>query len=323
MKKTISYIAGLIVAIQALAPPFEFDIYFLNSPLWFPWTFLMCGFLSFAFVFTRANVWLKILIPYLFLNTFLSAAPHLSMTSFFGVTACAYFYLMCKRIEDWDVVIKMVFCVLAIQLLLLNLHGLGKESLLNFGRTKGCYGSVGNLMQLKSLILICFAFIIAAGKPQILRKGWPVTLTFLACCFICYAVINKSWQFFLYARGPVWLQTFALSNNHPFFGYGLGTYADLFPVLGKGHFTAEGVWMHPHNFWLRILFETGNAGLACIFGYMVALFSRCRGLTLFASGLVCLALAFQFPESQSVTVPMLVIYCAYIEKEKPQWKIST
>jgi len=312
--KKIPYIVGLIIAVQALCPPFELDIYFLNSPLWFTWTFILCGFLSFFFIFTKANIWLKILIPYLFVNTFLSAMPHLSMTSFFGVTACAYFYLLCKKIEDWGVVLKMVWCVLIIQLFLLILFGLGRESLLNFGRAKGCFGSVGNLMQLKSLIMLCFAFIISVGKPDFMKKYFKGILILTGIGLALYAF--KSWHYFSYARGEVWLQSFALTYKHPFAGYGLGTFQHLFPALGKGHFIAEGVWMHPHNFWIRILFETGAVGLAAIFGYMISLFSKCRDLSLYAAGLVCLTLFVHFPESQSSTVPMLVLFCASIEKEK-------
>ncbi|MFA5499488.1 MAG: O-antigen ligase family protein [Candidatus Omnitrophota bacterium] len=322
MKKIISYAVGAIVAIQALAPPFEFNIYFLNSPLWFTWTFLFCGFLSFIFIFTQANIWLKILIPYLFVNTFFSAMPHFSMTSFFGVTACAYFYLLCKKIEDWETVIKIIFCVLMVQLLLINLRGVGKDTLFNFGGKTGCAGSVGNIMQLKTLIILCFAFIISAGKPKFLAK-FPIAVSvFIISSLICYVAANKSFHYFLYARGPVWLQTFALSNNHPFIGHGLGTFQVLFPILGHGHFQAEGIWMSPHNFWLRILFEAGSLGLACILGYMGALFLRCRGLTLLAAGMVCLTLAIHFPESQSSAVPMLVLFCASIEKEKYQWRLQ-
>ncbi|MFA5165579.1 MAG: hypothetical protein WC481_08480 [Candidatus Omnitrophota bacterium] len=284
----------------------------------------MAGFLSAMFVFSKANIWLKILIPYLFLNTFLSAAPHFSMMSFFGVIGCAYFYLLCKRIEDWDAVIKIIFCVLMIQIFLLFLQGIGEDALLNFRqRAIGCYGTVGNAMQFKTLIILCFAFIIAAGKPKIAGR-FPLALgVFIAASMICYGAASKAFHYFAYARGAVWLQTFALSAVHPFFGFGVGTYKILFPVMGHGHFQAEGVWMSPHNFWLRILFETGAAGLAIILGYMVSLSGKCRGLTLFAAGLTCFTLAVYFPDCQSSAVPLLILLCAYIEKERPQWKIST
>ena len=120
MKKIIPYIAGLIVAVQAFTPPFEFSIRFINNPVSFLWIFLLCSFLAFYFIFTKANIWLKILIPYLLINTFISGAPHLSMTSFIWVIVCAYFYLFCLEIEDWDVLVKFASAILLTELILIN-----------------------------------------------------------------------------------------------------------------------------------------------------------------------------------------------------------
>lgn len=314
MRKFIPYIVSAIIVIQAFTPPFEMAVRLTNSPLQFVWVFLLCGFLSIYFIFTKANIFLKVLLPYLFINCFLSAAPWISYTSFVWVAVAAYFYLLCLEIEDWEPVFKTVGCILAVELLLLVLGALGKDSLYNFGQAHiVCIGSVGNTMQFKSLIIILVAILIQRFKA--LRQYLPMTYITLGIVAFCYFFLHKVGPNFLYARGPAWLEALRLSLKHPIVGWGLSSFHAIFPALGKGSFTLEGQWTNAHNFFIQFLFDTGLIGLSLILCYVIWLFEECRGVLLLGFLLVAFTLLVHFPEREPSCALLIVLFASLIERK--------
>lgn len=315
MKKILTYLIGSFIAIQAVTPPLKFSITFISDPVKFSWAFLGAGVLSFLFIFSKANIWLKIFIPYLYLNTFISAAPYVSMQTFLWLISGAYFYLLCLEVEDWTPIFNIISAVLMLQIFLLALQFLRIETLLNFNE-KGiaCFGSVGNPMQLKSLILISSAFVIQ--RFSINPKFMPFLYAILIVCAISYFLYKGSiWQNFLYARGPVWQETIKLWLKRPFVGYGFGTFKALFHALSPPlHAKLEGVWTNAHNDSLQMLFDTGIAGFSLYAGYIISLIRKCRGVLL-AGGLILLfTMTFYFPSYQNSTCMMMLAFLAFAEK---------
>lgn len=313
MKKFIPWIVCFIIAIHTIIPPLELSINFTNSPMRFVWTFLFFGIMAFYFIFTRANIWFKILLPYLFINTFLSRAPHLSMTTFIWIALGAYFYLLCLEITDWKPVFNTLACILMLEVLLFSLKAYHKETLLNFGKqATECFGTVGNLMQFKSLIVILLALLIQSIKPRKIRVIYAYCTG--ALFFILYFFTHNTWINFLYARAPVWLATIKLSLQHPIVGYGLGTYEKLFNILAHGHFELEGVWANAHNEFLHFLFEAGSIGFFILVAYSISLLAKCRGLALLGVLMIGFSFSVHFPAHQNSTCLLLALAAAYFDQ---------
>lgn len=320
MKKFIPLIICFLIILLTIIPPLEFSINFTNSPIRFVWTFLFFGVLSFYFIFTKANIWFKILLPYLFLNSFLSRIPHLSMASFIWIAIGAYFYLLCLEIKDWNPIFKTLWCILALEISLLALKIFHKETLLNFGKmATNCFGSVGNQMQFKSLIIVLLAMLIQSIKPR--RKYVIVAYGLCALFFARYIFNHTAWRYFFYARGAVWLETFKLSLKHPIIGYGLGTYPAIFHALGRGGFEAEGLWDNAHNIFAQFLFEAGSIGFTLLVSYVVCLLSKCRGLLLLGGILIIYTLSVHFPLHQNSTQLLLFVFLAYCQQETKRRKL--
>ncbi len=321
MKKLIPLFIGFAVSILAIIPPLGFSVNFTNSPIRFVWTFLFCGILAFYFIFTRANIFLKILIPYLFLNSFLSSIPHVSMAAFIWIVIGAYFYLLCLHVKDWRPVFKIVGCILMLQLMLAGLKILNKETLLNFGKTATmCFGSVGNGMQFKSLIIVLIAF---AMQGLNIQKKYIKAFILVSLISILGLFLTRSnIYYFTYARGAVWLETIRLSLRHPFIGYGLGTYEAIFHVLAKGGFIIEGVWTNAHNDFLQFLFDAGFIGFIVLVAYIGQLLIKCRGILLLGFAMIMLTLCIHFPMQQNSTQLLIIAFFAYCEqrvKERESW----
>ncbi len=322
MKKIIPLFIGVIVTLQTIIPPLELSINFTNSPMRFTWTFLFCGILSFYFIFTKANPWFKILLPYLFLNTFLSKIPHLSMASFIWTTIGAYFYLLCTKIEDWRPIFKFIASILFLEILLFCLKYFGKETLLNFGAgSVSCFGTVGNDMQFKSLIIILCAFLIQLWHPA--KKKLLIAYISLAILALVYFFAH-AWQYFLYARGGVWIETIKLWSKNFWTGNGLDTFKVIFPALGRGHFETEGIWTSAHNDYLQLLFETGAIGFTILVAYSISLLRKARGVLLLGGLFVLFTLCVHFPMHQNSTILLIPLFIAYIEKKlkEERWPLQ-
>jgi O-antigen ligase len=209
----------------------------------------------------------------------------------------------------------MTFLILDIVLVLIQLFH--KDKLLNFNlKENTCYGTVGNWMQLKCFLILCIAFLIALKKIKINKWLLSGLVVFILTYFFKHNVFHN----FLMCRGPVWLKTISLSSDHPFLGYGIGTFKFLFPGFqGQDIYALEGIWRHAHNFWVQLLFETGYIGLfIALLGMFVLVYKLLKnGLwhLLLGLSLVSYSLMFHFPDRQSSTVLILVAFFAYTVKE--------
>jgi len=278
--------------------------------------------MSFYFIFTKANVFFKILLPYLFLDTFLSLAPHLSMSSFIWVTLSAYFYLLCLEIEDWTFIFKVVWCILMLEFALVILGAYHKETLLNFGKEPTlCLGTVGNPMQFNSLIILLFAMLIQGARPT--RKCVVAAYCAFALLIAYFIFKPSTWNYFLYARGGVWWDTIRLSFNHPIIGHGLGTFQKLFDILAYGHYKTEGIWENAHNEFLQLLFEAGLAGFLTLVSYGISLLIKCRGILLVGVLLVGFSMSVHFPMHQNSTCLLLILFAAYLDQKTRRQKWQT
>jgi len=312
MRKLIPYLIGIILAVQATTPPFELSIQFTNGPVSFVWTFLFFGVLSLYFIFTKANIYLKIIVPYLFLNTFFSRMPHSSMTTFIYIMVGAYFYLLCLECRDWKPVFKILSCILLLQSLLLLFRSFGLDKLLNFGDNETiCFGSVGNPMQFKSLVFILIAFLLQSMESIKKYLKW-LYIVFIPI-FIYIVLIPNFWFHFSYSRVAVWFETLKLIKQHPFVGWGVGTYKSIFPAIARGHFEVEGVWQNAHNEPLEFLFNIGIIGIIPLILYVIYLCKGCRELKLLGTLIIAYTLCLYFPFHQPHTSLLLIAFVAFRE----------
>ena len=325
MKKLIPFIIGFILAIQALTPPFEFSIQFTHSPVQFVWVFLFFGLLAICFIFTKAHRYLKFLIPYLFVNSFFSHTPHLSMTAFIWVVAGAYFYLLCLECENWQPVFKILCGLFVLEAFLFFLKAFNNDVLLNFGQeTDACVGSVGNPMQFKALLILLLAFLIQDMKSFKKYIKW-VYIIFVPFS-ICLMLSKNFWYHFVYSRVSVWIETIKLAWQHPIIGWGLGTYKAIFNALVRGCFEAEGVWENAHNEPIEAFMEIGLIGIIPLILFAIYLLKGCRGLALLGSLMMMFTLCVYFPAHQPHTSLLLVAFVAYRERqirEKMQWPANS
>jgi hypothetical protein len=160
--KIHSYIASTILILLALIPPVPL---FIPNPGMMWWTVLVVvfGFLGFLTLFLKTNIFIKIIAVGGFINCFLSAAPFISFTSYLSLLASCYFYILCTKVKDWNIVFKAILAVIIYNLFFMAMQFLGKDSLLNFGLGKNIveHGIIGNRMQLESFLLIALVLLMA------------------------------------------------------------------------------------------------------------------------------------------------------------------
>lgn len=276
---------------------------------------LIGGFLGVFFIFTKVDIILKVLSVYLFFNCFTSKAPYLSFTAYFSVILCLYFYLLCLKLKDWDFVYKAVLSIFILNIIFIINQLLGRDTLFNFGQTVPVrFGAIGNLMQLKSFMIILLAFIIAYGRFSIIKKYYRQAFALAVIFGIFYIAKHNAVHWFLYARGPVWLETVKLSFQHPFIGYGIGTYKTMFPPLSNYICGSEGVWMAAHNTFLQMIWEIGYLGvsLVAVFtGRLFYLIFKTKNNHLIVGGLLLLyTLSVHFPDRRINMILIIFLFLA-------------
>lgn len=248
----------------AIIPPMELSIPMtINSDLWI-WSILLGGLLGILFIYTRADIFLKLIVVYLFINCFRSRAPYLSFTSYIIFIAVAYYYLLCLTLKDFEFVKKIAQAVFFLNIILIVNQQFGGDKLLNFGRDiPVCFGTIGNSMWLGSL-LICLAPFLLLSSPLniipliiiifiskssgmalsllggVLIYGFMkfkkkiifwITTTLIIFGILIYARQDRVFSSWKAGRGPIWKRTIELSNKHPFFGWGIGTARVIVPAL--------------------------------------------------------------------------------------------
>ena len=310
----ISYIVAIIISFCALMPPVGFNLPYPSNMM--IWTALItfAGFAGLLLSFTKIHIFVKVLAIGGFINCFFSCAPLFSFTSYISLLACCYFYLLCTKIIDWKFVFNILFAILIFEGLFLSIQFFGKDTLLNFSYGgKSCWGTVGNKMQLESFLIILSALLIQ-------KINWKIGLglVILAILFTSlYGIQNHIWQSLMY-RLPVWEKTIHLANIHPFSGWGISTYKIAFPVLGKSSYIGA-PFLHTHNDWLQVLFETGYIGFAfmvTVFGFVFwKLWVHSKMILLLGLLMISLDMCVHFPMRMLQCVPLIILFLAYCEKE--------
>ena len=298
----------------AIIPPIQLNIpYVVNSSLWF-WCILLAGVMGMLFLYTKADLLLKILAVYLFINCFRSRAPYLSFTAYAVFILVAYYYLICISLKDFEFVKKIAQAVFFLNIILIVNQQFGGDKLLNFGRTiPVCFGSIGNPMWLGSLLICISPFLLLHKRLNIFPlalavwlshsygamisilaglfvylKGWKKLIIVAVLIFSLFIARGKMNAQIIGGRWPVWKKTVQLANKYPLTGFGIGTYKVILPALSQDvagglagspwvYEGTEGYWLawrQAHNMPLQILFETGYIGLGLFLGWLGWLFYR-------------------------------------------------
>ena len=307
----------------AVFPPIEIRLPMVSDSAWV-WLVLISGCLGLYTIFTKINIFVKAISAYLFISCFFSSAPLISFTAYIVMVPLIYFYILCTKIDDWKPITRALIIILVLNQLLLLMQWIGRDSLLNFGlKATTCAGTVGNPMQLKSLMIIATAVLIAITRP---KKRYVALAAIIFLLASGYAAKHNIIQDFLYARGPVWGETFKLYLQHPIFGWGPAMFKTIFPALVRGTFDLEGVWRTTHNCWLQLLFETGAIGFSLVSGFFIHLFVKLKKINLylfFGLAIIALDMMAHFPTRQIQCVPIMIAFLAYCEREIKLWQVRS
>ena len=276
---------------------------------------VVSGFLGFLTIFFDINIFIKIIAIGGFINCFFSCGPYLCFTSYISLVACCYFYILCSKIKDWKPVYNTVLCLVIYNIFFMIMQFSGKDTLLNFtlGRNIIEHGINGSRMQTESFLLVCLVFVM--GIKGINKKwfenyvmGLMLLSVLLILCIYTDPIIHNPFG----SRIPVWLATIKLSNQHPFLGWGIGSYKFMFfPLSGLHTFP----WKQAHNDFLQILFETGYSGLIfSLTALGVLIYKLKKNITLLIGlGLICVDMSIHFPIRVANTVLILICFLAYCE----------
>ena len=121
----------------------------------------------------------------------------------------------------------------------------------------------------------------------------------------------------------VWIKSIELSLEHPFVGYGIGTYKGIFPALSGMHSIP---WKTAHNCWIQMVFETGFIFSSVLFTYYFYLLFKMGKLIKVKdhrdmawkclAGLLIIGtnMIFHFPTRQIQTVFIIIFFLAYCQK---------
>ena len=260
MRKLIPVLAVIPLTVLALIPPWTIQLdCTINSLLWL-FAVFTSGFLAFMYLYQNVSVWLKLLVLWCFASCFISNAPYMSFTLYWTVITCAYYYALCRKIEDWSIFHKVIQSVFFFIVLLIIMQLAGKDTLLNFNhKAPIVLGTIGNPMILGSYIcvlapfliknklnwiaLVLIAFIsgssgtvlaIFAGLSVLIwhtARKLRVFIVLMGLIAVIFAGMTRDIAVFTtYGRFPIWKRTAELIVKRPL-GYGVATYKLLFPVM--------------------------------------------------------------------------------------------
>ena len=277
---------------------------------------LVSGFLGFYTLFIDINIFIKILAIYGFLNCFLSSCPLISFKDYPILIGCIYLYWLLTKLKHWEIVFKLILTLIIFNLFFVIIQLLNKDSLLNWGLSKNSVeGTLRNPMQLKSLIIVALAFIVAYKKPKFIKNKWFIALLIIGS--ISYLFFHKVFHYFPLIRLGAWKEAFRIYLLHPLFGWGMSSFKFIFPALSEGYFKGEGLWLQAHNDWLQILFEMGVFGFLITLAFVGNLVIRLRKYFYILVGLVMIVfdMMVHFPLHMISTVLIIIAFLAYCNKE--------
>jgi O-antigen ligase len=351
MKKLIPFIALIPLVILALTPPWSFQLDCTINSLFWLWMVFLSGFLTFAFWYQKVSIWLKLLVVWCFVSCFLSRAPYISFTMFWSVIACAYYYSLCRQIEDFTIVFKAVQSIFLFVCLLVVMQLLGKDTLLNFKSNDiSILGTIGNKMISGSFVCVLTPLLIinplnwiftslialisgSSGSILALSMGGATLLWFkvkrarialislLIAIPIVVAIVTGDITTFKGEAGrrQVWLKTMELCIKKPL-GYGIGTYKILFPYLCGEKIRDQQPgreWNTAHNDPLQILFETGFVGFILLGGWIIEIIKKIKNPLKLAGLMVLLGtMMTQFPARMCQSVLIIIMFLAWCSHER-------
>ena len=302
MKNIQSYIVGAILVAFATLPYVNIKV--MAPGEYFPWLFFLVGVAGMYLMFLKINAFVKAAALLGLFNAFLSSAPLVSFLAYFSLIAACYFYYLCTRINNFEIVFKMLQALLFFNAFMFLMQAIGHDPLMNFQESI-YFGTVGQHMQSASFTVILAAVLVQHNPGNLFFPFITSMICNSAGAFIsaasgliplCYKKFNRSFViqlaivlalvFSLWmaisgkfienislggGRLGVWLATVKLGQQNLWFGWGMGTYQYIFPAIG-GINTIP--WKTTHNCWLQIFFEMGLTGLALVIGYAAYLVSN-------------------------------------------------
>jgi hypothetical protein len=343
--KIYSYFAILVFTLLALIP--SVDIVIKNPPShYWPWMIVIAGFLGVFTLFIKTSWPVRVIAIVGFIHCFFSAIPYVSFTSYVSLVGCCYFYIICSKIEDWSIVFKAIQAIVLLNILFMVMQHFHKDGVLNFGHHDiEQYGTIGYHMWMASFGTILGAVLLpfsifnlffSFGVALFVHSTWTflcasfgtavyfshrnknkagVLLLILCVLFIGWAIADHKIMENMNTesgRMGIWEQSIRLANQHPWKGWGIGTYKDLFFGLSGLHCME---WKTAHNFLIQLCFEIGYPLTACVaFGlgwlawvmYKAELWAELAGLTM-----VILDAMVHTPDRFINMVPLMVVFLAY------------
>lgn len=337
---------ALCIALAGVVPSIYFAVPLPIDNLWF-WYVLIAAF--FGFFLWTTSIWFpfKVIPIWAFLICCTSKSIYTCFTQYIAIVGLCYFYWVCSKIRNWDVVFKAVQTLLVLNLVLFSTQALGIDTLLNFDRQANhSFGILGQHMQTASMVTVLVAFLFP------LQSMWALILLPTAWfCHSAWTALNFIFSTGMYFRkkiilagllivaltiffgvevkyqkisanlkassGRVWVWRTALdtSNRYPWTGYGPGTFKTIFPAIMAEKKNPHIPYKTAHNFIVQLIFEMGYPFTIFLLGVLGLLIFRLHFFELHGC-LVGLSLIFvdalvHFPDRMFQTVPILVAFLAY------------
>lgn len=350
MKQITPYIVFPFLIFLALIPPINFFVTRPENDAWYLLVLIM-GFAGVHTIFIKTEWFVKVIAVWSFALCFICASPLTALTSYFSIVVCCYLYILCRQIKDWSVIFKAFQTLLFLNVLVVVMQMVGKDTLLNFGlgHNLSIYGIVGQHMQMGSfsvvlsavllpfsLLNLAFPFVVAffcnsawtlltaSIGLYLLLRTFSKELAFRVLLILCggfmiYAAITGKIDGNIAhdnGRWNIWMQSLKWANLHPWVGYGAGTYKLLFPSFYVTPLN-DIPYKTAHNWIVQLIFEMGYPftlflmGLIAHLGYQ--LWRQKQTLCLIGLVMIVCDMEVHFPERMLQTVGILVCFFAYCQ----------
>jgi hypothetical protein len=310
---------------------------------------VIAGFLGVFTLFIKTQWTVRLIAIGAFIHCFFSVVPYLSFTQYVPLIFWCYFYILCSKIKHWEIVFKAIQAIVILNIIFMVMQYFHKDSVLNFGHHDTAqYGTIGYHMWMASFGTILGAILLpfsmanlffSFGVAIFVHSTWTFlcasigtyvyyshkTKKFTTAIFFIMCAVFLFWAFkdskiienmntsnTFTGRVGIWEQSIRLANQHPWVGWGIGTYKDLFFGLSGLHcFT----WKTAHNFIIQLCFEIGYPLTAMVvFGlgwiasslYRAHLWRELAGLIMIITDALV-----HTPDRFINMVPLMVVFLAY------------
>lgn len=359
MKKIIPYLVFPFLIFLTLIPPIDFFVSRPENDAWYMIVLIM-AYSAFYLLFIKTNWFVKVIAIWSLAQCFVCASPLTAFTSYFSIIICCYLYVLCTRIEDWSVIFKAFQALLFLNVLVIIMQMVGKDSLLNFGLGSNIsgYGIIGQHMQMGSFSIVLSAILLPFSVANLIfpfiiaffcNSSWTLLTAVIGLYLLINSQSKKSARFFLvvgivlamvYAfktgkidsnigpdngRWMVWVDSLKWANHHPWVGYGAGSYKLLFPSFDL-HSYAFIPYKNAHNWIIQMIFEMGypfTIFMVALVGNLVYRLWKAKKTICFI-GLVMILVDMEvhFPDRMLQTVGILICFLAYCQNSLTKGKIK-